>query len=317
MCGAAGTAGAAARTCEVDLALADKVTLGSIQMTIDYSIATGSWLPKAGGGIACYDAAPNTLAPFVDDPVTRSVAASFISLTGIPGPGPLAQCFFVDTSAGDTLVPSDFVVYISDATREDGRSVTPPRIVVSLPDCGPTATTTTTTTTITVTTTTLTVTTTTVKPTTTTTLAAPTTTLPGATTTTSMSTSTTSTAEPTTTSDEPTTTTEAPTTTTTIPFCGDGFVEGTEQCDDGNTIDGDGCSSDCTTLVICGDANDNDRVSSGDALTVLRAATGQPISCPLWRCDADGDQHVRASDSLRVLKRAVGQSVKMECPQQP
>jgi cysteine-rich repeat protein len=28
--------------------------------------------------------------------------------------------------------------------------------------------------------------------------------------------------------------------------CGDGFVSGTEQCDDGNTVAGDGCESDCT-----------------------------------------------------------------------
>jgi cysteine-rich repeat protein len=36
--------------------------------------------------------------------------------------------------------------------------------------------------------------------------------------------------------------------------CGDGIVNGTEECDDGNTISGDGCSSVCTTEVgKCGD----------------------------------------------------------------
>ncbi|TMA57855.1 MAG: DUF4215 domain-containing protein, partial [Deltaproteobacteria bacterium] len=30
------------------------------------------------------------------------------------------------------------------------------------------------------------------------------------------------------------------------PICGDGLVEGSEQCDDGNTANGDGCSSICT-----------------------------------------------------------------------
>ena len=29
------------------------------------------------------------------------------------------------------------------------------------------------------------------------------------------------------------------------PVCGDGVIEGTEQCDDGNTVNGDGCSSTC------------------------------------------------------------------------
>lgn len=37
------------------------------------------------------------------------------------------------------------------------------------------------------------------------------------------------------------------------PVCGDGRVEGKEQCDDGNTADGDSCSSKCTTVAgVCG-----------------------------------------------------------------
>lgn len=37
-------------------------------------------------------------------------------------------------------------------------------------------------------------------------------------------------------------------------FCGDGIVNGSEQCDDGNTVSGDGCSSTCTTETgKCGD----------------------------------------------------------------
>jgi fibro-slime domain-containing protein len=37
----------------------------------------------------------------------------------------------------------------------------------------------------------------------------------------------------------------APTTTACSSMCGDGMVAATEQCDDGNTVDGDGCSRDC------------------------------------------------------------------------
>lgn len=33
--------------------------------------------------------------------------------------------------------------------------------------------------------------------------------------------------------------------------CGNGAVEGTEQCDDGNTQNGDGCSSTCQNEVVC------------------------------------------------------------------
>ncbi|HEX5095528.1 MAG TPA: DUF4215 domain-containing protein [Acidimicrobiia bacterium] len=41
--------------------------------------------------------------------------------------------------------------------------------------------------------------------------------------------------------------------------CGDGTVSGTEQCDDGNLADGDGCDSDCTWTCVsaasCSDGN--------------------------------------------------------------
>ena len=30
--------------------------------------------------------------------------------------------------------------------------------------------------------------------------------------------------------------------------CGDGFEAGTEKCDDGNTIDNDGCAADCSSV---------------------------------------------------------------------
>jgi cysteine-rich repeat protein len=46
-------------------------------------------------------------------------------------------------------------------------------------------------------------------------------------------------------------------------FCGDGLPDAGEECDDGNTVDGDGCENDCTfTPVgsdeICDDGIDND-----------------------------------------------------------
>jgi len=37
-----------------------------------------------------------------------------------------------------------------------------------------------------------------------------------------------------------------------VPGCGDGFVQPGEQCDDGNSIDDDGCRNDCTA-ELCGD----------------------------------------------------------------
>ena len=36
-------------------------------------------------------------------------------------------------------------------------------------------------------------------------------------------------------------------------FCGDGTLDPGEECDDGNNVDGDGCSADCTVEGFCGD----------------------------------------------------------------
>jgi len=50
------------------------------------------------------------------------------------------------------------------------------------------------------------------------------------------------------------------------PVCGDGIVEATEQCDDGNLIDGDGCSSACQIEIIPG-SQENSIVSLDASIT--------------------------------------------------
>ena len=37
------------------------------------------------------------------------------------------------------------------------------------------------------------------------------------------------------------------------PTCGDGNLDGGEECDDGNNTNGDSCASDCTIEPFCGD----------------------------------------------------------------
>jgi len=39
------------------------------------------------------------------------------------------------------------------------------------------------------------------------------------------------------------------------PLCGDGNLDPGEECDDGNNLDGDGCSAQCTFEPYCGDGN--------------------------------------------------------------
>ena len=238
-----------ARTCEVAFRLDDPVTVGAFQFDVDYSAATGSFLTGPGGA-ACSGDAANALAIFQDAPANRVLTASLLSLAGVVGPQKVAHCFFEDTDG--TLVATDFVTTVVDASDPDGQPVMNTHVSVLLPDCG----------------------------------------------------------------DETTTTTTTSTsTTTTMPDpCGNGVVDGLEQCDDGNTQPDDGCEPDCSTDVVCGDANGNDAVQTGDALLVLRAAIGQSVDCPDYLCDADGDLQLLTRDALRVLRRAVGQSIVMSCP---
>jgi cysteine-rich repeat protein len=85
--------------------------------------------------------------------------------------------------------------------------------------------------------------------------------------------------------------------------CGDGAEQGDEQCDDGNVIDGDGCSSTCTpgAIAVCGDGTingteecDDGGISAGDGCSATCSVelgftcTGQPSVCaPIPTCAAD------------------------------
>ncbi|MGB5522898.1 MAG: DUF4215 domain-containing protein [Polyangiales bacterium] len=66
--------------------------------------------------------------------------------------------------------------------------------------------------------------------------------------------------------------------------CGDGFLTPPEQCEDGNLIDGDGCSSACVVEVppTCGDGNTDPGEECDDAN--LLDADGCTSSCMLELC---------------------------------
>jgi cysteine-rich repeat protein len=74
------------------------------------------------------------------------------------------------------------------------------------------------------------------------------------------------------------------------PYCGDGTLDSNEQCDDGNTADGDGCSANCTTEPppppppCCGDGTvdageecDDGNTTSGDGCSAT--CTTEHIPC--------------------------------------
>jgi large repetitive protein len=75
------------------------------------------------------------------------------------------------------------------------------------------------------------------------------------------------------------------------PACGDGHVDAGEQCDDGNTTSGDGCSATCETEAppppppCCGDGHvdageqcDDGNTTSGDGCSAT--CTLEPVCVP-------------------------------------
>jgi cysteine-rich repeat protein len=79
-------------------------------------------------------------------------------------------------------------------------------------------------------------------------------------------------------------------------ICGDSFVQGTEQCDDGNNASGDGCSASCMSEPRCGDRAvqgteqcDDGNTTNGDGCSATCALEcGNGVKEPREQCD-DGD----------------------------
>lgn len=76
----------------------------------------------------------------------------------------------------------------------------------------------------------------------------------------------------------------------TVGICGNGWLEFPEQCDDGNTVNGDGCEADCRLNGACGDTNCND-FNPCTADRCLDESTATCESLPVadgTSCDSDG-----------------------------
>jgi len=71
----------------------------------------------------------------------------------------------------------------------------------------------------------------------------------------------------------------------TIEYCGDGVLNPGEECDDGNKVDGDGCSANCT-LEYCGDGVLNPGEECDDGNTV--EGDGCSANCTIEYC-GDGE----------------------------
>lgn len=98
-------------------------------------------------------------------------------------------------------------------------------------------------------------------------------------------------------------------------ICGDGKKEGTEQCDDGNTNNNDGCSNACR-LPVCGnniregaEECDDGNNRNGDACTSLCRNAGASSVCGngiregAEECD---DGNASNTDTCSTVCRAIG-----------
>jgi len=67
--------------------------------------------------------------------------------------------------------------------------------------------------------------------------------------------------------------------------------------------------------VVCGDANDDSRVTAADALVVLKTAVGAADCTQLDTCicNVDSTGNITATDALMALKNAVGLDVALNC----
>lgn len=79
-------------------------------------------------------------------------------------------------------------------------------------------------------------------------------------------------------------------------FCGDGTLDPGEQCDDGNNLDGDGCTADCKNVCdVDGDGDiDRNDVNAIFAARNTRAAAGDPR-------DANGDGLITINDGRQCV----------------
>lgn len=76
-----------------------------------------------------------------------------------------------------------------------------------------------------------------------------------------------------------------------VAVCGNGFLEFPEECDDGNTVGGDGCEADCRVIPVCGNGIFEGEEECEDGNT--QPGDGCDASCRFERCGriicADGN----------------------------
>src|SRR5262249_40382813 len=92
----------------------------------------------------------------------------------------------------------------------------------------------------------------------------------------------------------------------TPPVCGDGIATGSEECDDGGTTSGDGCSSSCQledTSAVCAGVP----TTAGTAIKAIRV--GSALQAPVYVTSPPLDTHrlfvVEQNGRIRIIKNGV------------
>jgi cysteine-rich repeat protein len=90
-----------------------------------------------------------------------------------------------------------------------------------------------------------------------------------------------------------------------IPSCGDGYVDVREECEDGNVVDGDGCSSVCQLEPVCGDGVRHPPEGCDDGNTI------DSDGCSSWCQPDDSGLAANRCPRLRSLVVAPGASASL------
>jgi cysteine-rich repeat protein len=96
--------------------------------------------------------------------------------------------------------------------------------------------------------------------------------------------------------------------------CGDALLTPDEQCDDGNTNNGDGCSSSCTIeSAVCGDG----LVSPGERCDDKNTSSGDGCSADCSRVEICGDSLLDPMEQCDDGNRAIGDGCDAQCKTEP
>ena len=98
------------------------------------------------------------------------------------------------------------------------------------------------------------------------------------------------------------------------PYCGDAMINGDEECDDGNAVDGDGCDANCTNtgcgngIVTDGESCDDGNTVEGDGCdsNCTTSECGNGIVSGEEECDDGADNNDETPDACRTNCMAAG-----------